>query len=111
MKTVAARRETAGARKAVDRVEDLYERASAILEAAEAGGQASLALSAVRELKGIVELLARLTGELDERPQLNVLTIAGSPEWAMVRQALLSALGPYPEAGSAVARALAEIEA
>jgi hypothetical protein len=43
-------------------------RRSAVLKAAEEGGRLHLSLGAIRELRGIVELLARITGELDERP-------------------------------------------
>ncbi len=55
----------------------------------------------------IVELTAKLVGELDERPQVNVLL---APEWLAVRAALLAALRPYPEARVAVAARLAAME-
>ncbi|ALD13129.1 hypothetical protein [Clavibacter capsici] len=106
LKAVAAKRETAGAVKAIDRVEDLYTRASGILEAATADGQAGVSLAAVRELRGLVELLAKLTGELDERPQVQILNVSTSPEWGEIRGRLLGALTPYPDAAAAVARAL-----
>lgn len=104
--TVLARRDTAGAVKALDRVEHLYTRASAVLDAAEAEGQAGLQLAALRELRGTVELLAKLTGELDERPQVQVLNVSTSAEWGQLRGVLMAALYPFPEAGRAVALAL-----
>ncbi|WP_454115475.1 hypothetical protein [Microbacterium lacticum] len=110
LQAVATQRETAGAMKAADRAELLYQKATAVLDAATAEGKASLSLAAVRELRGIVELLAKLSGELDERPQVQVLTLAVSPEWLSVRGVLLDALGPFPEAAAAVAVALAEVE-
>jgi hypothetical protein len=110
LKAVAAKRETAGAVKAIDRVEDLYARASGILEAATTDGQAGVSLAAVRELRGLVELLAKLTGELDERPQVQILNVSTSPEWGEIRGRLLGALTPYPDAAAAVARAL-QVEA
>jgi hypothetical protein len=110
LQRIAQRREEAGATKALDRAEDLYRRASSVLDAAEEDGKASLSLAAVRELRGIVELLAKLTGELDERPQVQVLAVSTSPEWAATRAALPGALAPFPEAGAAVALALAEVE-
>lgn len=107
--TVQAQREADTGQTAAERVEGLYAKAHRILESAEAAGKASVSLSAIRELRSIVELLARLTGELDERPQVvNVLT---APEWLVIRSALLQALAPHPEARQAVAGALAELEA
>ena len=107
---VASQRETAGATKAVDRAEVLYTKAQAILDAAQEEGKAGLSLAALRELRGIVELLARLTGELDERPTVQVLNVTGSPEWAQVRNVLLGALAGFPEAHGSVAAALRELE-
>jgi hypothetical protein len=54
-----------------------------------------------------LELLAKLLGELDERPQVNVLL---APEWLTVRATVLTALAPYPEARVAVAQQLATLE-
>ena len=66
-----------------------------------------LVLKTAAQLKGQTELLAKLLGELDERPQVNVLI---SPEWVNVRAALLAALLPYPEARLAVAGRLRVLE-
>lgn len=108
LRAVAAGRESAGAVKALDRLEALYAKASRVLDAAEAEGKASLSLAAIRELRGIVELLARVTGELDERPTVQVLNVAATPEWDALRGLVLAALRPYPDAGRAVALALTE---
>lgn len=109
IKATQAEREAKGAATAADRVEALYLRAERVLEAAEDAGAASVSLQAIRELRQCVELLARITGELDERPvTVNVLT---SPEWLQIRGVLLSALEPHPEARAEVAGALAELEA
>lgn len=108
---VVAEREEAGPRSALDRVEDLYGRASKVLDAAESEGKASLSLAAVRELRSLVELLGKLTGELDERPQVQVLNVTTSAEWLQVRTALMAALRPYPEAAQAVAGSLVQLEA
>lgn len=45
----------------------LRARAMGILERAEAAGQLETALKAIREVRGILELLAKLTGELEDR--------------------------------------------
>jgi hypothetical protein len=67
-----------------------------------------MSLAAIRELRGLVELIARLTGELDDRPVATV-NIVASAEWIEVRTALYEALRPYPEAAAAVVGALAKV--
>jgi hypothetical protein len=57
------------------------------------------ALGAVREARGNLELIGKLLGELDERPQLNVLA---SPEWIALRSTLIEVLCDFPEAQAAV---------
>ena len=106
---VQAEREAEGAVTLLDRVEDLYSRAKSILEAADEDGKASVSLSAIRELRGIVELLGKLTGELDDRPQ-QVVNLLVAPEWLRVRAAIVNALDQYPEARLAVAERLAELD-
>jgi len=86
---------------------DLQARAQGILNKTEADGNYRAACSAIREARGLLELQARLLGELDERPQVNVLVL---PEWQAIRGALVAALAPYPEARQAVAGVLAEVE-
>jgi hypothetical protein len=66
-----------------------------------------LVLKAAAQLQGQTELLAKLLGELNDAPQVNVLV---APEWVAVRTTLLSALGPFPEARVAVANALQALE-
>ena len=65
------------------------------------------ALVAVREARGNLELIGKLLGELDERPQMNVMVPA---EWVAVRTTLLAALGPYPDARAAVAQQLVSLD-
>ena len=84
-------------------VADLQRQAQVIKDKAEAAGDLKTALQGVRELVRIVELLAKLRGELDMRPVVNVLL---SPQWVTVRAVLLEALSPYPEARQAAAAAL-----
>lgn len=108
---LVAEREMAGPASALDRLEELYAKASGVLSAATEEGKASLSLAAIRELRGLVETLAKITGELDERPTVQVLNVATSPEWLQVRGALMAALRPYPEAAQAVAGSLTQLEA
>jgi hypothetical protein len=84
-------------------VGDLQRRALAILDKAEEAGELRTALSAIREARGNLELLAKLLGELDERPMVN-LNI--SPEWLELRAVIVGTLERHPEALNAVVGAL-----
>lgn len=84
-------------------VRALHTKALAILSTAEADGDLRTALAGIREARGCLELLAKLLGELDDRPQVNVLV---SADWQALRTVLLLALLPYPEARLAVVEAL-----
>ncbi len=87
----------------LEQVGDLQRRALAILDKAEEVGELKTALSAIRETRGNLELLAKLLGELDERPVVNLNV---SPEWLELRTVIVTALGPHPEALGAVVGAL-----
>jgi hypothetical protein len=92
--------EIAHAHALLDQLRDLQRRAFDILERAEAAGELRTALSAIREARGDLELLAKLLGGLDERPVTNVLV---SAEWVSVRTAMMEALISHLEARLAVA--------
>jgi len=95
--------EVAHADALLDQVRNLQARTLAILEAAEGSNQHRTALSAIREARSNLELLAKLLGELDERPTVNV---ALSSEWLELRGVVVGALEPYSEARGAVLRAI-----
>jgi hypothetical protein len=76
------------------------------LRAAIAGVQA--ATTANREARECLTLLAKLRGELDERPTINVTV---SAEWVEIRSAPMETLPPFPEACAAVVARLASLEA
>lgn len=84
-------------------VRGLQSRALAILDTAEAAGELRVALAAIREARGNLELLARLLGELQEGATVNVLV---SPQWQQARATIVGALLPYPDAQRAVLAAL-----
>ncbi len=109
--TLVAEREQAGARSALERFEDLYDDAQAVLRAAKEDGKGSLTLQAIDRLERITTQLAKLSGELDESPKVQVVNLSTSAEWLATRQALMEALAPFPEAAQAVAGRLREIEA
>jgi hypothetical protein len=97
--------EMAEADNLLDQVRDLQSRTLAILEAAEETRQHRTALGAIREARSNLELLAKLLGELDSRPTVNILV---SAEWLELRAVIVGALEPYSEARGAVLRAIEE---
>jgi len=103
---VQARREERRSVRLVDRLDSVVTSVENLVRQAEADGSSAKMLAAAREFRSGVELLARLTGELDERPQLVTVNVMSSPEVAAMASALLLALGPYPEARIAAAAVL-----
>ena len=95
--------EVAEANALLTQVQLLRDRALAILDKAERAQDLRVALQAIREARGCVELLAKLVGELSESPQVNVLL---SPQWVELRKTILLALEPYPEARAHIAEVL-----
>jgi len=95
--------EVAEADDLLAQVRALQSRALTILDKAEAAGDLRTALTAIREARGNLELLARLLGELQEGATVNVLV---SPAWLQVRTVIVQALVDYPEAQGAVVAAL-----
>jgi hypothetical protein len=78
-----------------------------ILHEARQGQDPQTALKAVDRIQRQIELQAKLLGDLDDRPQVNVIV---SPEWVSIRGEILVALRPYPEARQAVAARLVALE-
>jgi len=62
-----------------------------------------VALKAVDRIQRQLELQAKLLGDLDERPVVNILV---SSEWLAVRATIIQALDVHPEAKQAVIGAL-----
>jgi hypothetical protein len=79
-----------------------------IAKKAEAVGDLRTAMSGVRELARLVELLAKLRGELNENQTINVIL---TPEWHRLRVIVLGALADHPQARVAVATALQRLTA
>lgn len=68
------------------------------------------ALAAVGRVRELLALEAELTGQLRRGVSVDVAVVLRSPEWARVRQAIVDALAPYPEARDAVVRALEALD-
>ena len=100
-------KEVAQADSLLGQVKSLSARALSILSQAEGAGDLRTACAAIREVRGTMELLAKISGELNERPQINILM---SPEWVTVRTVILQTLEPYPEARVQLVDALAKVE-
>ena len=95
--------EVAEADSLLDRVEGLYKRTEAILEAAEGNSEWGTALQAIRECRGNLQLLGRVTKELQDAPTLHLHL---NPEWLELRAVIVDVLEPYSEVRGAVLRAL-----
>ncbi len=103
-----AAKETALAGDLFSQVQQLRDKAAAILDAAEQAGDLRTALLGIREARACVELLAEMEGELHRNPTINILL---APQWIELRAVLLQALAPFPEARAATAAALLQMEA
>ena len=93
-----------------ERIEVIIERLERVMTDAEEGRRPTVLLQAAREMRQALETIARITGEIDERPT-TVINLAASEEWIALRTALLRALHPFPEASHAVVAALASLGA
>lgn len=90
----------------VAQLHEINAESRAILHDARQSHDLPLALRAIDRIHKQVELQAKLLGDLDERPTVN-LTV--SAEWVAIRTRLMQALAPYPEARLAVAACLQEV--
>lgn len=95
----------------ITRVEGLIARAELMFTAAAKDGQSKQALDVLKELRQLLELYGKATGELKpDGPQVTVNLMA-SPEWLAIRDAILTVLCAYPEARTAVTGRLLQLEA
>ena len=98
-----AAREAADADALLAQVVDLRDKAFGIFDKAEGSDDLRAAVSAIREARGCVELLAKLAGELKDAPTINLVL---SAEWLTVQAAVLRALETHPAARLDVASEL-----
>lgn len=78
-----------------------------ILQKAKEAGNGGLALRAIDRIQRQIELQAKLLGELNDAPTINVTL---SPEWLEIRMVIFDALSEHPEARVALAEALHAVE-
>lgn len=89
-------------------LEDLLSRSKSLMVAARRSRSIPKELQAIRETRATIELKARIEGDLNDRPQVNLLML---PEWITVRELVMTTLEPFPDARAAVAGKLLELEA
>lgn len=85
----------------------LRSKAESIALMAEEEGDYRTALSGIRELIRIIELMAKLRGELQEQASINIIM---NPQWISMRNNILSSLEEYPEARIKIAEVLTHAE-
>ncbi len=105
--SAAESKEASAADELLSQVQDLHSRALAILVRAERNKQDKVALQAIKETRGILELLAKLMGELRNQQTFNITLC---PEWINLRTVIVNALDPYPEARIALVERLVQAE-
>lgn len=84
----------------LEQVKQLQVKALKILKDAEDAGDLRAAVGAIREARGNIELLAKLTNELPAQPTYNILALSAE------QTIILQALERYPAARLAVVEAL-----
>lgn len=86
-------------------VKGLHSTTMRILTRAEEAGDLKTVLSAVREARSNLLLLARMADQIEGVKQASDFS-EESTEWTRIRSVILEALEPYPEAHNAVTEAL-----
>jgi len=95
-------KEIAAADTLMGRVAELDRKAEDVYTKAIEANNLTAAIQAVRELRGVTELYAKITGEIQQQ----TVNIVVMPEWVVLRSAILKALEPYPDALQAVVNAI-----
>ena len=90
----------------MQRIAELDQRAEALYKSAVKAEDRLNATRALKEMREILTLYARMTGELNQQATVVHQHLHISPEWASLRSVMLQALQPYPEARAALIAAL-----
>ncbi|HEY3288496.1 MAG TPA: hypothetical protein VGK87_00060 [Anaerolineae bacterium] len=89
----------------MDQLRSLQCKTLDILSKAEQEGDLRVAVAAIAQARGNLELFAKLLGELSETT-VNVLV---SPQWIELRSVILNAVEPFPDARLALVEALNDV--
>ena len=90
----------------LDEVSELRARVRQILDEAQASKSFMTAIAAAREISRLIELRAKLLGQIDASATIN---IAFAPELLLLQQAVMTALAPFDDAKRAVVAALTRL--
>lgn len=90
----------------LERLGALDSRMAAIVDEAMALDDKSTAIRAIREVRGLIELRAKLTGELKDGGGSVTNITVNNTEFRNLQVAIVQALQPFPDAKAAVLRAL-----
>jgi len=85
----------------IEQVQTLKNRAEDILDKVEQQGSHTIALQAIKEIRSIIELLAKIQGEIQTGVTINL-----NPEWIELRTVIINAVEQYPEAKKAILKAI-----
>lgn len=107
MQKAKGAREVTHADDLLAQVRALQRKAVALLLKAETEGDLKTALSGIREARSCLELLAKLQGDINDAPQVNIIV---NPQWLELRAVIVQSLEGYPDARLAVAEALESME-
>ena len=86
-----------------ERVDALFVRADGLLQAMEDAKDYRGATAAIREMRGCLELIGKLRGQIDAGVTVNVFA---GPAWVAMQTRVIMALEPHPAARAAVVEAL-----
>lgn len=103
LKKAKEAKEMTQAETLLHQLKELQEKAMSILSKAEASQDWRTALGAIREARGCLELLAKLLGEINDHPVVNIIM---SEEWIQLRTTILQVLQPYPDIRTKIVEAL-----
>ncbi len=98
--------EVARADDLLTQVRDLRDKALGVLKQAEEAKDFQVAVAAIREARGCLQLLGKLAGELKDAPTINMILM---PEWRTLQRVILAALEPHHDARVSVAAALGSL--
>jgi hypothetical protein len=87
------------------RLERLWTQAETMFAAAAEAGQGAQALAILKEMRGQLELIGRLSGELDTRP-VTVVNMLSSPEILAALNVVYSELADHPDLRQRIAARL-----
>ena len=103
-------KEIACADSLLSQVTDLKGRGLSLLSQAEEVKDIRSACLAIKEVRGIFELLAKMSGELQAgRTVNNTQNVFNAPVFLEFQNTIMKALEPYPDARIAVSAALKEV--